>query len=408
MSNRFPKTSRLRNTEQFQKVFATRCSVADDMLILFAAPNDLSYCRLGLSVSKKVGNAVVRNRWKRLIREAFRTSQSVLPDGLDLVVLPQRNVDVQTVKHLDKSLQRLATKIMTRIIRRPTVLLTRAEHQAEPVKNKLESLGFRVLLQPTIDILPPESWAETDEAIQNLQQDKFDWLIFSSSNGVHAFFDRIGDTQRAEPQSLAPKSLDYANIHIAVVGTSTDAALYHRLGRHADVVPKTFTAKGVAEALVPEAAQGKRFLHLRASRGRDVIKQSLTEAGGCVTEIAVYRSVDRTQADPQIVESMRQGKIDYVTVTSSAIATSLVNMFGELLRHPSLISISPITSQTLCNLGFPPHREAAEASLDGVVNVLCSTGSPTTISPKASSPLPLEKETIKTTSAVYSIATPAD
>jgi len=389
MSNRFPKSFRLRNGKQFQKVFAARCSAADDALILFALANDLPHCRLGLSVSKKVGNAVIRNRWKRLLREAFRTSQSVLPDGLDLVVLPQRNVDVQTVKHLDKSLQRLAAKIMTRIVRKPTVLLTRAEHQVEPVKSTLESLGFRVLLQPTIDILPPESWAETDEAIQNFQQDKFDWLIFSSSNGVHAFFDRIGDTQRAEPQSLAPKSLDYATIRIAVVGTSTDAALYHRLGRHADVVPETFTAEGVTEALLSEARQGRRFLHLRANRGRDVIKRLLTEAGGSITEITVYRSVDRTHPDPQIVEFMQQGKIDYVTVTSSAIATSLVNMFGELLRQTSLISISPITSQTLCDLGFPLHCEAANASLDGIVNVLRSTGSPTTISPKASSPLPL-------------------
>ena len=362
MSNRFPKTLRLRNTKQFQKVFAARCSVADDTLILFAIANDLPHCRLGLSVSKKIGNAVVRNCWKRLIREAFRVSQSALPDGLDFVVLPQRNVDVRTVKHLETSLQRLAAKIMTRIVRRPTVLLTRAEHQAEPAKSKLESLDYRVLLQPTIDILPPESWMETDEAIQNLRQGVFDWLIFSSSNGVHAFFDRISE----------PQFLDCASIRIAVVGTHTDTALYHRLNRHADIIPETFTAEGVAEALLSEAERGRRFLHLRADRGRDVIKRLLTETGGNVTEIAVYRSVDRTHADPAMIELMRQGKIDYVTVTSSAIATSLVNMFGELLRHTSLISISPITSQTLCNLGFPPHHEATEASLNGIINVLRS------------------------------------
>ena len=374
MSNRFPKSSRLRNTEQFQRVFAARCSAADDVLILFAIANELPHSRLGLAVSKKIGNAIVRNRWKRLLREAFRTSQAVLPDGLDLVVLPQRNVDVRTVKHLDKSLQRLAEKVMMRVVHKPSVLLTRAEHQAEPVKSKLESLGFRVLLQPTIDILPPESWTEADEAIQNLRQGKFDWLIFSSSNGVHAFFDRVGETQKSEPQfldcELRQGRVGESNTRIAVVGTSTNAALFLYLGRHADVVPKTFTAEGVVESLLSEAGQGRRFLHLRASRGRDVIKRLLTGAGGSVTEIAVYRSVDRTHADPQIVEFMQQGKIDYVTVTSSAIATSLVNMFGELLRRTSLISISPITSQTLCNLGFPPHHEAADASLDGIVNVL--------------------------------------
>ena len=238
----------------------------------------------------------------------------------------------------------------------PTVLLTRAEHQIEPIKTELETLGYRVLLQPVIDILPPESSQETDEALQRLQQNEFDWLIFSSSNGVNMFFDRIAS--------------NLSNLKIAVVGGGTDTALYQRIGRHADVVPETFTAEHVAEALSAEAKQGKRFLHLRANRGRDVLKNSLTESGGVVAEIAVYRSVDRTDAEPQIAELLRQREVNFVTVTSSAIARSLVKMFGDLLRHTSLVSISPITSQTLCELGFPPQYEAAEASLEGIIDVL--------------------------------------
>ena len=116
MDNRFPKTFRLRSTGQFQKVFAARCSVADETIILFAAPNELPHCRLGLSVSKKIGCAVIRNRWKRLIREAFRKSLSELPSGFDLVVLPQRNVDVRTIKRLERSLKNLTAKIVKRTI----------------------------------------------------------------------------------------------------------------------------------------------------------------------------------------------------------------------------------------------------------------------------------------------------
>jgi ribonuclease P protein component len=361
MINHFPKSLRLCNSNQFQKVFATRRSVADPALILFAAPNELPHSRLGLSISKKAGNAVVRNRWKRLIREAFRKSQPMLPSGYDFVVLPQRNRDVRTVKHLEQSLKNLTAKIVKRTVRKiPTVLLTRPEHQAEPAKTQLETLGFQVFIQPVIDIFPPESWHETDEAIQQLRSGGFDWLVFSSSNGIHSFFDRLGTVEMP------------AEIRIAVIGNSTDAALYQQIGRHADLVPKTFTAEGVAEALLTEAKQGKRFLHLRASRGRDVLKRSLTEAGGCVSEIAVYQSVDRTQVDPQIAELMRQGSIDYITVTSSAIARSLVHMFGDMLRQTCLVSISPITTKTLCDLGFPPQKEASEASLVGIVAVLRS------------------------------------
>ena len=364
MSNRFPKSYRLRNTGQFQHVFAVRCSVADHAIILFAAPNELPHCRLGLSISKKLGNAVVRNRWKRLLREAFRKSQTALPGGFDLIVLPQRNTDVRTVNHLDQSLKNLTEKICKKFGVRnvsknpPTVVLTRPAHQSEPFKSELESRGFRVFLQPTIDIVPPDSWQETDDVIQNLRQGKFDWLIFSSSNGVHAFFDRIRGA------SWQP------DIPIAVVGNGTDSALHQRSGCHADVVPAIATAEGVAEVLSAEAKQGKRFLHLRANRGRDVLQRMLTAAGGVVTEVAVYRSVDRTHADPVIMELMQQGKIDYIAVTSSAIAGSLVNMFGKLLRQVALISISPLTSQTLRNLGFPPQRESDEISIEGIVNTL--------------------------------------
>ena len=358
MSHHFPKSFRLRSIEQFQKVFAARKSAADHAIILFATPNDLPHCRLGLSVSKKIGNAVLRNRWKRLLREAFRLSISELPAGFDLVVVPQRDVDVRTVHLLEKSLKNLTAKVVKRITcRTPTVLLTRPEHQAEPAKTQLEALGFRVLFQPTIDILPPESWLETDESIRQLRRGEFDWLLFSSSNGIRSFFDRLGDSLSVD-------------IRIAVVGGGTDSTLYQRIGRHADVIPETFTAEGMAEALLPEARQGKRFLHLRASRGRDILQRTLSEAGGCVTEIAVYRSVDRTDAEPQITEFMRQGKIDFTTVTSSAIARSLVNMFGDLLHQTCLVSISSITSTTISGLGFPPQKEANEASVKGIIDVL--------------------------------------
>jgi|GEM_PF-76825 len=455
MDNRFPPSFRLRRTSEFQKVFAAKCSAADGAVILFAAPNELPHCRLGLSVSKRVGNAVVRNRWKRLLREAFRKSQSELPGGLDLVAVPQRNVEVRSVKNLEQSLTRLTAKMVKRskgkesisphvfpcassypppplcsnsnrgntkngntkngdtkngntknieATRRkkaepPTVLLTRAEHQAEPVKTRLESLGFRVLLQPAIDILPPESWQETDDAFQQLRQNEFDWLLFSSSNGVQMFFDRVKHCLSHSPPpsrcSLCESFSDFAmqfhckglhckehrkytkkknehcsHIQIAVVGSSTDAVLHQRIGRHADMVPEFFTAESMAEALLPEATQGKRFLHLRASRGREVLRRMLTESGGNVTEIAVYQSADRTDADPHIAELLRQGKIGCTTVTSSAIARSLVNLFGDLLRQTSLVSISPITTQTLCDLGFPPQQEAGEASLTGIVNTL--------------------------------------
>ncbi|MDR1142146.1 MAG: uroporphyrinogen-III synthase [Planctomycetaceae bacterium] len=262
-----------------------------------------------------------------------------------------------------------------------TVLLTRPEHLVKPLQLELESLGWTVLLQPTIEICPPDSWVEVDNAIHRLildkKEDHFDWLIFSSVNGIQFFFDR-DQFLRKEKKESDKQSLEVFNdqtaflksVRIAVIGAETGAALQRRIGRRADILPEIFSAEGVLDHLLIEAYAGQRFLLLRANRGRDILRCRLEEAGGIVTEVVVYRSVDVEQPSPEIAELMRLGRIDYVTVTSSSIACSLVRMFGEDLRQSELISISPITSKTLCDLGFPPQHEAQIASIKGIFEVL--------------------------------------
>ncbi|HBT76113.1 MAG TPA: ribonuclease P protein component [Planctomycetaceae bacterium] len=115
MNERFPKTLRLRKTSQFDRVYKHRCSVADGLLIVYAMPNDLAYSRLGFAVSRKVGNAVVRNRWKRLIREAFRRNRSQLPSGLDFILLPKRGAVDPTYAEILASLIRLTRKLEYRL-----------------------------------------------------------------------------------------------------------------------------------------------------------------------------------------------------------------------------------------------------------------------------------------------------
>ena len=108
---------RLRGAAQFQRVFRRRQSIADATLVVYVCPNQLSYCRYGLSVSRKVGPAVFRNRWKRLVREAFRRQRQQMASGLDLVVLPRRGIepDYQTVA---ESLVKLVNQGARRLRRR--------------------------------------------------------------------------------------------------------------------------------------------------------------------------------------------------------------------------------------------------------------------------------------------------
>lgn len=106
---RFPREHHIRRTADFQRAYRRRCTAGDHTLLVFAHPNGLPHARLGLSVSRKVGGAVQRNRWKRLLREAFRLERPRLPPGTDLVVVPRPGVE-PSLSALRPSLRRLARR----------------------------------------------------------------------------------------------------------------------------------------------------------------------------------------------------------------------------------------------------------------------------------------------------------
>lgn len=106
----FPKAHRLLRGGQFKRVFDCRVSVADNVLVVYGCESELAHPRLGLAVSRKVGPAVVRNRWKRLIREAFRRSRENLPAGLDLVVLPRQGI-TPNIQQVRESLVQLVWRV---------------------------------------------------------------------------------------------------------------------------------------------------------------------------------------------------------------------------------------------------------------------------------------------------------
>lgn len=110
----FRPRHRLRTPAEFKRVFAGRRSASDNLLVVYGLENGRSHARLGLSVSRKVGGAVLRNRWKRLLREAFRLQLAQLPPGLDLVIVPRADASPE-LEPLRQSLRRLARRVAERI-----------------------------------------------------------------------------------------------------------------------------------------------------------------------------------------------------------------------------------------------------------------------------------------------------
>ncbi|MCC9605220.1 uroporphyrinogen-III C-methyltransferase [Blastopirellula sp. JC732] len=238
------------------------------------------------------------------------------------------------------------------------VLITRPEHQADGLAHTMAELGADVYLQPAIQISPPHDWSRVDDAIRSLHD--YDWLVFSSANGVRYFFERLfalGDDLRA-----------IGHMRIAAIGSGTADTLaeYHL---NADVIPAEYRAESLVASLKDEA-EGQRFLLPRASRGRDVLPKGLADAGGDVTEIVVYQSDDCTQLSADVVEAWEERPIDYVLVTSSAIARATVRLLGDRAKETKFVSISPITSDALREVGVEPSVEATVYSMDGVLEAL--------------------------------------
>ncbi len=239
-----------------------------------------------------------------------------------------------------------------------TIMVTRPQEQCGDLVDRFTGLGAGVVVQPAIAISPPSDWEPVDQAIRRV--DTYDWLVFSSRNGVQYLLNRLLAGQR-DLRALS-------GVRLAAIGPGTCDALaeYHL---KADLLPEQYRAEALAEALVSSAV-GQRFLLARASRGRELLAERLQAAGAHVDQVVCYSSSDVRTVEPRIGQSLADGRIDWVTVTSSAIARSLVALLGDDLRQARLVSISPVTSATLRDLGFEPATEARQYTMDGVVSAI--------------------------------------
>jgi len=240
-------------------------------------------------------------------------------------------------------------------------LVTRAVHQAGSLAAILRDEGAQPILAPTIRLAPATDLGPLRDAIAGLN--RYDWLLFTSSNSVDIVRSTI------EEAGLDLRAL--GGVKVCAIGDKTRLALRSH-GIVADLVPKDARAEGVIAELRPLLVEGSRVLLPRAEIARDVLPDSLREAGAKVDVVAVYRNLP---PEPKEVERIRTlvdpGESDAVLFTSSSTVRNLVELLGpdapERLGGLDLFSIGPITSQTAERLGLTIAATSAAQTIESLV-----------------------------------------
>lgn len=243
------------------------------------------------------------------------------------------------------------------------VLVTRAREQASVLTTGLEALGARCLEAPSIKIMPPNSYGPLDTAIAALAS--YQWLIFTSANGVKHFFARLAAA------ALDTRAL--AGIKVVAIGSQTAQALAQH-GIKADVVPLEFRAEGIIEALRGRIAAGERVLIPRAAVARDILPVTLKDMGVDVQVVEAYQTIAADTDGHALAAKLAAGEIDIVTFTSSSTVTNLLQLIGSeavtLLKRVKVACIGPITAATCEEHGITPAAVAEDYTIDGLITAV--------------------------------------
>jgi uroporphyrinogen III methyltransferase/synthase len=244
------------------------------------------------------------------------------------------------------------------------IVITRAREQASDLVNHLTDLGAECLEVPTIQVIPPDDFESLDTAIENLST--YDWLIFTSVNGVNTFFDR-----------LFAKGMDVRSLHhlqTAVIGPATSERLFN-FGIKSDIIPESYRAESVVEAFDKIDTKDKKILLPRADQARPILPVELSRMGAVVDEIIAYRTKAVYDNADFLLKQLKERKIDIITFTSSSTVKNFHALIPpkdlkSLMENVTIASIGPITADTARVLGFDVHITAESFTIPGLCEAI--------------------------------------
>jgi len=240
------------------------------------------------------------------------------------------------------------------------VLITRAGHQSEGFARALLERGAEPISAPAIAIEPPDDPRAGDETLDDLES--FRWIVFTSRNGVDAFFERLA-ARGADARAIGAAL-------IAAIGERTAERLEH-YGIRADLIPAMYVSERVADAVIARSNAGDRVLLYRASDARDALPRALEAARRHVTDVAAYKTV--VAHDPDFAGKVERA--DVLTFTSASTVRGFVALLGsndpvEAARGKCIACIGPITAEAAGAAGFHVDVVASVYTTAGILDAL--------------------------------------
>jgi uroporphyrinogen III methyltransferase/synthase len=246
------------------------------------------------------------------------------------------------------------------------IVVTRAREQASGFLARLNALGAACIEFPTIQVVPPKTWEPLDRAIRRLE--RYQWLLFTSVNGVKYFFRRLED--------LGLDVRELKDVKVGAIGPKTAEAVSKK-GIRPDLVPDEYRAEAVLEAFKKWDVKGMKILLPRAAKAREVLPVGLVKMGANVDEIPAYETVRPDHDKGRVKDMLEKGEIHMVTFTSSSTVTNFVEIFGEerqylktWMNNVAVACIGPITARTAEEQGLSVSLLPDEYTIKALTNAI--------------------------------------